>query len=266
MMAKYNVIDMANLYEGIPKRQMYLILSRDPQNANCSKKIMISRKRVLNINYFEDEEVKVLIWDKDVGTYKCEKVWLKDGKYRVNSIVNILFEVRNICPGDWEILVDDFPIFIDEVTLTNHVITSKGYESELIALTDIIVEDTNLLLKRVEYSAYNGGNIEDLFNKCIRGEIVNLNDFKHIVDDVEGCRHMYYVSIEFNSMIFEVNASKKTISVQILMGSQGEMNEVVSFTISIGRVGGMASFLLYKLTEIESIEDKMKYLIGRVIY
>lgn len=266
MMAKYNVIDMANLYEGIPKRQMYLILSRDPQNANCSKKIMISRKRVLNINYFEDEEVKVLIWDKDVGTYKCEKVWLKDGKYRVNSIVNILFEVRNICPGDWEILVDLFHVFTDELTLTNHIIVSKGCDTELRALKDIKVEDTNLFLKRIECCDGDKNHIEYLFNKCIYGDTVNLNDFKPIVDDVEGGRHMHYISIEFNSMMFEVNASKKTISVQMLMGSQGEMNEVVSFTIAIERVGGMVSFLLNKLVELESTEDKMKYLTGRVIY
>lgn len=267
MVENYNVIDIASLYEGIPKKQMYIVLSRDPQNANCPRKIMISKKRILNVNYFEDEEVKVLVWDKEVEKYEYEEVLIKGGKYRVNSIVNMLFyRVRNLDFYNWGLVIDFFRAFTEVLTLTDHVITSKGTDSELKALTDIKVEDANLLLKRVEYRAWDTGHIEGLFNKCICGEAVNLNDFQPIIDDVGKDRKMHNVSIEFNNMIFEVNAIKETISVQLLMGSQGEMNETVSFTIPIGNVGGMVFFLLLKMAEIENIEDKMKYLTGRVIY
>lgn len=267
MVVNYNVVDIASLYEGIPKKQMYIVLSRDPQNANCPRKIMISKKRILNVNYFEDEEVKVLVWDKEVEKYEYEEVLIKGGKYRVNSIVNMLFyRVRNLDFYDLGLVIDFFRAFTEVLTITDHAIISKGFDSELKALTDIKVKDTNLLLKKVKYRAWDRGHIESLFNKCICGEDINLDDLQPIVDDVENDRKMDNVSIEFNNMIFEVIANKKIISVQLLMGSQDETNEKVSFTIPIGNVGGMVFFLLLKMAEIESVEDKIKFLAEKVIY
>lgn len=267
MIVKYNAIDIANFYEGIPRKQMYIVLSRDRKNANCQRKIKISRFRVLKTNYFEDEKVQVLVWDDENMTYQCMEIKNKAGKYRINSIIQRSFpEARDIYWGDYKLVIDFFRIFTEEVVLTEHVIASKGMYSEVKSLKDIKVVGSNLLLKKLECEAYGVTHIDDLYNKCICSQTVNLEDFQLIVDDMEGREKVNDVRIEFDNMIFGVDTIKKTISVQLLMDSQGKINETVSFTISTGRLGGMTFFLLLKLAEIESVEDKLKYLTGRILY
>lgn len=267
LIINYNVIDVAELYEGIPKKQMYLVLSRDSKSAKCTRKIMVSKRRLLHLNYFEDEDVQVLIFNKETGTYQCKKVLLKDGKYRVNSIVNRSFhDVRRKYDSDWELIIDFFYVFTDVLTISDHAIVVKGSESELITLKDIKVEDSTLLLKRVKCKFPDVTCIEGFFNKCIYGEPIKLNDFQALVDDVVEDIKIQNLSIEFNNITFEVDGLKKLISVQMIMDSYDEVNETMSFTISTDRVVGMTFLLIIKLAEIESVEDKVKFLNGRIIY
>lgn len=262
MIKDYKVLDMSVFYEGVYEQHIYLIFSSDLNNANISKKIKISNRRFFNINYAEDEEVQVLIKDKNSNKYSIKNVPVKDGKYRLDLIVTKMFlDAEPVTSEDWDFLCKFYHGFFEVITLADNVVVIRGSTWQMNAIMSIEMENSDLFLEKIECKKKDRSGVERLFDKCIYGDDICLADFYSLIDDLEESE---FVTIEFNAMIFSVDAEK--ILVRMFIGTQDDIYEEFSFTISSGRVGGMNSFLFDKLAERESIEKKMKFLSDKIFY
>ena len=103
MSTNYKVIDLTDFYWLFPRDKAYLILhTSDKQEENIFKKIRVSSRRFLNIEYSKNQEVQLLLKNDISDKYDVVNVPSDEDVYKMDALLlNIYGELNPIIYPDW---------------------------------------------------------------------------------------------------------------------------------------------------------------------
>ena len=214
MINKHQIIDL-NYFCDIGSGQLFLTLSNDVEHAKIKRKIRISPKRYLYLDYQEEEPVRV-IWRHSYYNYN-ESPTMYDVIY-VNGVYDVYKTLKdvgidiNIEPLNysyWRESKKNYHEFIQEIVFSDYarikLRNNKEHKYELITLKSYEIDDVNVSLESIYVKGYFSQELKILFDKILSGEKIKMADFIPVVDEEkkEGI-----ICFEFDGLDIEITSKR----------------------------------------------------------
>lgn len=252
MVTTYKAIDLHKIYDDLPRQDIILLVAVcNVEEKRLPRKIKVTNKRYLDIEIGDDDKVKVLIENAEEQKYSVVDVPCKNREFRLDFLVEELFsEAQPVDIYEWTDTRKELLVRADDAVLSECAVVFGGNSScskKLIMLQETNLGDKDIFIQRVWFLGQNSSSADALFQKCLNGERIDVEDFFDLVDFEERYAE---VEIEFNSILFRL--SSKELVIEKPIGSIYDVNEKLSCTLS--RQGLGITSLFFSRTIME--EDK----------
>lgn len=256
----FKVIDLCNVCV-IEEDVAYLEVSYNERLSRLkrkTKKIRISPKRYLEVEYDDDEVVRAIIKNSKTGKYSVAIIpCLPNGVVDLYQLLQTKgIEVKPLDHNIWSHMKYEYRFSIVHMALhDNAVVLIEGsYVKKLIPTNNGKYEDTDIYLKKVKGSFGAYETEYALVDKCYAGETLVASDFAQTFEitntDFE---------FDFGKLIFKVKDGMVSVS-KIIGGPE----ERVTFQFKQTRIPDLAIFLDFVLraeSERQLVNSMNKYFI-----
>lgn len=196
MQKTYRVVDLQNYYCTLDFDTVFLVLSNDEELAGEKRKIKMSNKCYLELNYQENEDVCIIFVNKATGAYEEVALPCVRGIYKLSDFLkerDISLRMSN--KDKWPIwgncchinreetlVVSDNAVLIDGVM--------KLSEKELVLRDKNVIEGTNVSLSYVGCFGWDDTMDTPLFEKCLQGMQLSGGDFSPLINHNYHCEYL----------------------------------------------------------------------------
>lgn len=261
MVTTYKAIDLCYFYDEFPMDEVYLVLSSvDNSDKKVEKKIKVSRRRFLEIEYGKKEEVQVLLKNDETDSYDILDIPCENGVYRLDDLLlNIYWAIEPVVYSEWVEIRNDYLENSSFIVISDHAIvidSSENYtcNTKMRILGEAKLQGTEVSLKKVSCYGLCTELDSSLFDKCLQGETISDDDFLYLTEDIE---HGVHIHLEFDSIQFHLTHDR--VSIEKVIGSNYGIDEKIVCTISNERIG-MVSMLFSKLMRTETDKSTLQFL------
>ena len=233
----YYVIDLRHLYK-LNKNEMFLVLSRDINGVGTPREIRVSHRRKIQLNYLEDETVRILVKRKDSCIFDSYDVICVNGSYDIyRTLEEIITQPTIRDYSTWQFFKTCFSDYITEYAMFKSCsISSKIYQ--LIVFNPIKIGGVNMCLHSIDIDGEMFSYDIDVINKILAGERITIDDMVNVVDRYSKTST---IMINFGTLFFDVSMNIVYVS-KIVSES-----ERITFDFKKQRVEFVSMFLTFVL-------------------
>ena len=253
-------IDLCELYD-IPANQAFLLIEDCTGKKKVEKrKLHISNKRFLEIDFPEKSKVTVLFVNNEyneIYTDVCEEE--KDGTYKIDSILENVYVYLDPVPREYW---DETKRKISEKTYSKIVYTdnslaaSTEYGIHLISLNGCEIEDSNIKLSEARFSNSLLDLSDSLVETILTGKKLTISELTRFLDDLNDKN----LSVSYDFGPLSLSISDTSVHINKTIGNQPTLRESFSCFLSVKRIGGIISLFVAKVLKAESDQKLLKYL------
>ena len=261
MVFTYNVIDVMYFFDDVPGEEVYLVINTsENQEENIARKIKISSRRFIDVFYSKKEKVQVLVKNDETNNYDIMDIPYENGVYQLYSfLLDIYWDVQPVMLSEWTDIKECYLEKMSKFTISDYAILLEHsdnyiYDIKLLMLTETKLQDTEVVLKKVSCHGLLSEIDIPLFDKCIKGNSISVEDFLGFTEDID---RGIWITLDFDSISFHLTHDR--VSIQKSIGSEYGINELFSCTLSNTRVG-MVSILFAKIMKTETEKNTMQFL------
>lgn len=261
MVTTYKAIDLCYFYDEFRMDEAYLVLSANNDlNEKVTKKIKVSSRRFLEVEYGKKQEVQILLKNVETESYDILVVPCENGIYRLDDmLLNIYWNIEPVMYSEWVEIRKDYLKNLSYITISDHAIvidSSDNYTcNKIIRIRgEAKLQGTEVFLKKVSCYGLCTEINSSIFDKCLQGETISDGDFLYLTEDIEHGVHIY---LEFDSIQFHLTHDR--VSIEKVIGSNYGIDEKIVCTISNERIG-MVSMLFSKIMRTETDKSTLQFL------
>jgi len=260
MSAYYKVIDLTYFYWLFPRDKAYLILhTSDNQEENITKKIRVSSRRLLNIEYSRNQGVQLLLKNDTSDQYDVVNVPYNEDVYKIDAFLrNIYGEMTPIMYSDWVDLKNTYSDKMSEIMFSDCAVIRVSHDRDtdiksMQLLGEVKIQDTQLRLEEISYVGTLSKMDGCLFDKCLNGEEISVGDFASLLEEKEADANLY---IDFDSLHFSFT------NVDVTIRKTNAKEEFFACTLSKESLGMPSAFfaaLLNAASEKRTLQFLSEY-------
>lgn len=242
---KYKVVDLCNLckmdsdigYLVIKEAKNFTVVHSKP------KMIRIAPKRFLEFVYGDTEMVQIILKSPKTGKYNVIEVPCRNEVYdlcRVLREEGIKTKLLNF--DIWKNMKKAYSRYMEYVTILDNVLVVEAEDDlkKVVLTNNGKFEDTNIYLRKVSCLHVPSNAEKVLFDKCIAGGPITVNDFDMLLEISKGAIHF-----DFGKLHIDVD-KEKVVLTKYLSG-QEEPQEKVMFQLKMERIPDMPIFMSFVL-------------------